>query len=138
MFWSFGKSFLTMSSDKPFSVVSSQELHMPLVEGVQNLKEYGHRLVLELDDDRQVLVIYEREYGPCFRNILVDLLVKDINRLIVGRMFAGDEDTTQPHKRLDTLRSRRSVRRRVCSRHVIQAQRPINVCRDLLALLKNG
>ncbi len=108
------------------------------MEEVQDLEQNGHSLLLQLVDGRQMLMFNERKYGFCSLDIRVDLGIKGEDRLIVRRMVAWDEGGAQLQERKDTLRSCCSVRGRVCSRRAIETQRPINLWRDLLALLENG
>jgi hypothetical protein len=84
-----------------------------------------------------MLIFNKRKYDFCSVDIRIDLGIKGEDRLIVCRMVAWDEGGTQLQKRRDTLRSRCCVRSRVCSRRTFEAQRPINLWGDLLALLKN-
>jgi hypothetical protein len=110
-----------MGLDQTSSVVALKELYATLVEEVQDLEQNGHSLFLQLIDDRQMLIFTECKYGFCLVAIRVDLGIKGEDRLIVCRMVAWDEGSTQLQKRGDTLRSRCSVRGRVCSRRTIEA-----------------
>jgi hypothetical protein len=83
-----------MGFDQTTSVVSQEELHVTLVGGVQDLEENGNSFVLQLADDRQMLILNKREYGFGPIDISVDLGIKGKDRLIVCRMVARDEGST--------------------------------------------
>jgi hypothetical protein len=128
----------TMGLDQTSSVAVRKQLYATLVGEVQDLEQNGHSFFLQLIDDWQMLIYNECKYGFCSFDIRVDLGIKGEDRLIVCRMVAWDEGSTQLQKRRDTLRSCCSVRGRVCSRRTIEAQRPRNFWRDRFALLENG
>jgi hypothetical protein len=86
-----------------------------LVECVQDLKEYGHSLVL-FGDDRQMLILN----GFSHIKVGVELGVKGKDRLIVRCVVARDEGGTELQKHSDKFRSRCPVRGVIRSRRIIK------------------
>ena len=62
-----------MGIDDASLVISYEELYMPLMQEVQNLKENRNCLFLSLDDSRQVLFLDDFQRQLCTAEVMTHL-----------------------------------------------------------------
>ncbi len=75
---------MTVGIDYARLVISNEELYMSLLQEVQNLEENRDRLVLSLDDGRQVLFLdYLQQNEFCFAEVRVHFGIEDLDGIII-------------------------------------------------------
>ncbi len=77
-----------MSIDYACLVVSHEEVYMPKLQEVQNLKESRHCLALSLDDSRQLLLLDNFQRQLCTAKVQTHLLIKVQNSTDIIVMLA--------------------------------------------------
>ena len=127
-----------MGVDYARSVVPYEELYMPLLQEVQDLKEGRDCLVLSLDDGRQLLFLDDFQGQLCLEEVMVDLRIKVVHGIVILVVFARNVHGAQLEKRFDALRSCCLVRGMGCLRCDIEAQRPIYMDGNLVVLGQKG
>ena len=82
------ESIVTMGIDYARSVVSYEELYMPLLQEVQNLKEGRDCFVLSLDESRQSLFLDVFQHQFCREEVMAHLCIKGQDGIVIIVMFA--------------------------------------------------
>ncbi len=77
-----------MGIDYARLIVSYEELYMPLLQEVQNLKESRDCLVLSLDDSSQSLLLDDFQRQLCTAEVEAHLCIKVQDGIVIVVMFA--------------------------------------------------
>ena len=77
-----------MGIDYARFLVSYEEMYMPLLQEVQDLKEDRDCFVLSLDNGRQLLFLDVFQSQLCSEEVMVHLCIKDQDGIVIIFMFA--------------------------------------------------